>query len=126
MKQQPATVLIVEDTGTCATTLEIALAQIRGINVAVVPSAEHAHGMLDNGAVCALITDLQLPGDSGLQLIEWVRSRENGRHLPIIVVSGLSDPDARSNSLSKGADAYFAKPFSPGEVRKKLQELIHA
>jgi DNA-binding response OmpR family regulator len=126
VNQPAATVLIVEDTGTCATTLEIALAQIGGIKVEVVPSAERAHGMLNDGAVCALITDLQLPGDSGLQLIEWVRSRENGRHLPIIVVSGLSDPDARSASLSKGADAYFGKPFSPGEVRKKLQELIRS
>jgi DNA-binding response OmpR family regulator len=119
------TVLVVEDTGSCATTLEIALA-IAGLGVMLAGSAEEAHKILEaDGAVCAVVTDVHLPEASGLDLIEWVRARK-GRAMPIVVISGDSDPETPAASLRLGADAYFSKPFSPNEVRQKLEELIHA
>ena len=119
------TVLVVEDAGSCATTLEIALARIAGVAVRVVGTAEAARAVLASDAdVCALITDLHLPEDSGLDLVRWVRGRENRAHMPIIVISGDSDPDTPPAALRLGANAYFAKPFSPSEVRHRLEELI--
>jgi DNA-binding response OmpR family regulator len=123
----PRTVLVVDDAGTCAATLEIALAQITGLNVRVVSSAEEARAELDRDTgVCAVVTDVHLPEASGLDLIRWVRSRERWSRMPIVVVSGDSDPDTPAASLRLGADAYFAKPFSPSEVRRKLEDLIDA
>lgn len=121
------TVLIVEDTGLCSTILEIAVMQIQGLNVRVVPSAEEARAVIDGDhGVCALVTDLHLPEASGLDLIRWVRSHESSHALPIVVISGDSDPDTPRNTLKIGADAYFAKPFSPAAVRQRLEDLIHA
>jgi CheY-like chemotaxis protein len=48
------------------------------------------------------------------------------RRIPIVVVSGDSNPESPARSLRRGADAYFTKPFSPSEVRRKIEELIHA
>ncbi|MBI3282365.1 MAG: response regulator [Acidobacteria bacterium] len=120
------TVLVVEDAGSCATTLEIALARIPGLAVRVVSSAEEARLVLDQGGVCALVTDVHLPRASGLDLIGWVRARESLARLPIVVISGDSDPQTPAASLRLGADAYFTKPFSPSEVRQKLEDLIYA
>jgi DNA-binding response OmpR family regulator len=123
----PRTVLVVEDTAPCATTLEIALAQIEGLDVRVVSSAEDARRILDADAdVCALVTDVHLPEASGLDLIRWVRSRHASARLPIVVISGDTDPDTPATILKLGADAFFAKPFSPSEVRHKLEDLIDA
>ena len=121
------TVLIVEDTRLCATTLEIALARIIGIGVRVAASAEEARTLLDAQLdVCAVVTDVHLPDASGLDLIRWMRSRASLARLPIVVISGDSDPETNTAVLRLGADAYFAKPFSPSVVRNKLEDLINA
>jgi two-component system, sensor histidine kinase RpfC len=87
---------------------------------------EDAHKILEaDGPVCAVVTDVHLPEASGLDLIQWVRARK-GHAMPIVVISGDTDPDTPAASLRLGANAYFSKPFSPNEVREKLEELIHA
>ena len=120
-------VVVVEDVGSCATTLEIALGRIHHLDIRVVHSAEAARAVINSdGAVCAVVTDLHLPQSSGQELIRWIRSRRESVHLPIIVVSGDSDPDTPSKTLLLGANAFFPKPFSPSEVRRRLEDLINA
>jgi len=127
VKTSRKTVLVVEDTSLCATMLEIALSQISGVSVRVVGSAREAKSVLDNGVqVCAVITDIHLPDASGIDLVRWVRSRDSWAAMPILVISGDSDPDTNKNVLKLGANAYFPKPFSPSEVRQKLEDLIDA
>ena len=119
------TILIVEDTAACATTLEIALAQIDGTAVHVVTSAGEAQELLRSAdGVCALVTDIHLPDASGLDLVKWVRSLHSAARLPIVVISGDSDPETPGATLGVGADAFFAKPFSPAVVRQKVKDLI--
>jgi two-component system chemotaxis response regulator CheY len=120
-------VLVVEDTVLCATMLEIALTQITGLAVRVVGSAKEAKSVLNAGLpVCAVVTDVHLPDSSGVDLIRWVRSRASMANMPILVISGDTDPDTNRNALKLGANAYFPKPFSPSEVRQKLEDLIDA
>jgi DNA-binding response OmpR family regulator len=121
------TVLVVEDTPLCATMLEIALTQIAGVSVFIVGTAREARSVLDDGVqVCAVVTDVHLPDSSGVDLVRWVRARDASGSMPIVVISGDSDPDTNKNVLNLGANAYFSKPFSPSEVRQKLEDLIDA
>jgi len=78
------------------------------------------------GDICAVITDLHLPQMDGFELIETVRSRPGRGALPILVISGDSDPGTPSRLKALGANAYFQKPFSPTEVRNRLEQLIYA
>lgn len=127
MRGSRKTVVVVEDAGACATTLEIALGQIKQLEICVVTSAEAARAFIDSGVeVTAVVTDLNLPEASGLDLIEWLRSRDGSGRMPIIVISGESDPDLPAKSLLLGANAYFSKPFSPAQVRRRLEDLIDA
>lgn len=116
------TVLVVEDTGLCAATLEIALGQISGVEVVVANSAEQARQYVSSTGVSAVLTDLNLPKGSGLELISWIRQQK--QRIPIIVISGETDPEAPARSLQAGADAYFGKPFSPTLVKRKLEALL--
>lgn len=118
--------LIVEDTGPCATTLEIAIGQIEGLSIHVVPDAERArHWLADNRQVSLIVTDLNLPEGHGFELIEWIRAHPAHRRVPVVVVSGDSHADAAENSLRRGANAFFTKPFSPAQIRRKIEELLH-
>jgi two-component system chemotaxis response regulator CheY len=118
-------VLIVEDTELCRETLEMALMKVPDLAVRSVTTAEEALEWLDGNEVCALVTDLHLPLMNGFELIETVRRRPWRSSLPILVISGDSDPRVPARVASLGANAFFIKPYSPAEVRNKLEQLIN-
>lgn len=118
------TVLIVEDTELCRDTLEVALMKLPNTRVRSVTTAEEALQYLAGDEICALITDLHLPLMDGIELIEMVRSIPHRSSIPILVISGDSDPAMPQRVVRLGANAYFSKPFSPAAVRNKLAELI--
>ena len=60
------------------------------------------------------------PNESG-PLIEAVRA---GSDMPIMVISGDNDPRTLERLVTLGASAYFPKPYSPSQVRQRLEELI--
>src|SRR5579864_2822495 len=112
-------VIIVEDTDTCAATLEIAFLSIPEVTVVSVSSARQALDILRDGPVAALVTDLHMPRMDGFELIEKVRADERYARLPVIVVSGDTDPRTPERISRLGVNAYFSKPYSPAEVREK-------
>jgi len=119
------TVLIVEDSDTSADTLEVALLSVPGLSVEHVRSGRNAWKFLQRESVSAIITDLHMSHMDGFELIERVRAAEPATHVPIIVVSGDSDPDTPDRVRRLGADAFFAKPYSPAAVRETLERLLH-
>jgi CheY-like chemotaxis protein len=119
------TVLIVEDSDTSADTLEIALLSLPDVSVAHAASGRKAWQLIQNEAVAAIVTDLHMPHMDGFELIERVRAAGGAAHVPIIVISGDSDPGTPEKVRRLGADAYFAKPYSPAAVRETLERLLH-
>jgi DNA-binding response OmpR family regulator len=119
-------VLIVEDAELCRDTLEIALMKVPDLAVRSVTTAEEALLCLAANEVCALVTDLHLPRMDGFELIEKVRAQPKRSSLPILVISGDSDPLISARVAGLGADAYFSKPYSPAAVCHKLEQLIDA
>ena len=124
-------VLIVEDSDTCAETLQIALELIPGVEVRSLHTPSAAIDLMNerDGEVAAIITDLNLarqepPSGDGFDLIRQVRAEPRFSHLPIVLISGDSDPRLSERALAQGADAFFPKPYSPSAVRKKLEQLI--
>jgi DNA-binding response OmpR family regulator len=119
------TVLIVEDSDTSADTLEIALLSLPDVRIMHAGTGRIAWRLIQNERVAAIITDLHLPHMDGFELIERVRAANGAAHLPIIVISGDSDPGTPERVRRLGADAYFAKPYSPAAVRGMLERLLH-
>jgi len=117
-------VLIVEDVELCRDTLEVALMKLPDLAVQSVTSAEEALEWLEGNEVCALVTDIHLPRMNGFELIEAVRGRRRSCSVPILVISGDSDPCIPERVADLGANAFFAKPYSPAELREKLEQLI--
>lgn len=119
-------VLIVEDTEAGRDTLEVALMRLPNLAVQSVPTAEEALEWLDANEACALVTDLHLPQMNGFELIEAVRRQPWRSSLPILVISGDTDPHIPARVANLGANAFFSKPYSPAAVRHTLQQLMEA
>ena len=115
-----------EDTDTCAATLEIAFLAIPNVTVVAVSSGRQALEILADGKAAALVTDLNMPRMNGFELIEKVRADKRLAGLPVIVVSGDTDPATPERVSRLGVDAFFSKPYSPAQVREKLEHLLNA
>jgi CheY-like chemotaxis protein len=120
------TILIVEDSETCAETLQIALESMPGLNTMVLPSLGAALAALrnDKNNIAALVTDLHMPRHDGFELIRQLRAELRYASLPVLLISGDSDPQLPERALAHGADAFFSKPYSPAAVRRKLEQLL--
>jgi DNA-binding response OmpR family regulator len=119
-------VLIVDDSETCAETLQIALESFPGVDVRVAYTAAAALRVLYSISepLAAVISDLQLPGMSGMDFLTRLRSESRFAQVPVLIISGDTDPFAPTNALSRGASAFFTKPYSPSEIRRKLEQLL--
>ncbi len=119
-------VLIVEDSDTCAETLVIALESLPDVEVRVIHSASSALAALRDGNIAAVVTDLNLDHsrDNGFDLIRHLRAEPRFAELPVLLISGDTDPRLPERALAQGANAFFAKPYSPLAVRKKLEQLL--
>ena len=112
------TVLIVEDEADFASMLEVAMEGLPGITSIRVPSAEAAIEQLKKIEIAALISDVNLPAMSGIELIPWAKG------VPVLIMSASTDAGVKQAALRAGATAFFAKPFSPAAVCEKVQELL--
>jgi two-component system, LuxR family, response regulator FixJ len=69
-----------------------------------------------------LITDIRMPGMSGLELLE--RLRAAGSSMPVIVVTSFDDPLIRSRAIESGAHAYLTKPVSDDVLLQSLKTAL--
>lgn len=120
------TILIVDDSFSCGDTLALAFAGLPEMDVRMATSAQEALSIIDTAPLAALITDLHMPRLDGFELIKRVRSQPRFATIPIFVVSGDSDLSTPDRLRRLGADAFFAKPFSPGAVRHALERILYA
>jgi two-component system chemotaxis response regulator CheY len=121
-------VLIVEDSENSAATLEIAFLAIPGLSVLLASSAFEALRILRRPgvAVQAVVTDLNMPRMDGFEMIRRIREDQGLATTPIIVVSADTDPTTPDRVAQLGVSAFFPKPYSPAQVRRKLEQILDA
>jgi two-component system phosphate regulon response regulator PhoB len=71
-----------------------------------------------------IILDLMLPKMSGLEVCRVLKSDDETRHIPIIMLTAKAEEVDRIVGLEFGADDYVTKPFSPREVVLRVQAIL--
>lgn len=71
-----------------------------------------------------IITDLMMPVVSGLDLIHLIRSSQELKGTPIVLLTAKADENTRIEGTEKGADAYLAKPFNDRELLAEVRNLL--
>lgn len=118
-----ARIYLVEDSVTLREGLRRALEQ-GGHEVSAFGTAEGAFAAVRDQAPELLVTDVILPGMSGIALVEAVRERHSRLELPVVVVSSLESTDEVSAGYAAGADDYLLKPVSEAELRARVSVLL--
>jgi two-component system, OmpR family, phosphate regulon response regulator OmpR len=92
-----------------------------GFMVSAAPDAANARVRLDAIEFDAIILDLMMPGESGLDFAEDLR---HTNPIPILMLTAMDEPEDRINGLERGADDYLAKPFEPRELLLRLHNIL--
>ncbi len=116
-------ILVVEDDPAVAKVLELALRRA-GHEATLVASYAAAKEALVR-EWDAIVLDLNLPGGSGMDLLRQLRN-ELKKDTPVLVLSGLKQEQKALEALALGAQVYLTKPFSPGELLKRLEGHVAA
>lgn len=104
--------------------LQAAISFVRslGYSAAAFPSAD---AFLNSNAVentDCLITDLQMPGMSGIELQNYLLAQ--GNRVPVIFVTAFPEPEARGDALRAGAVGFLGKPFGDENLISCLNKAL--
>ncbi len=117
-------ILIIDDHPTMLTMLRQILKQMGFDTIQEAETAERALEILSLGDVRMVFTDLGLPCMSGIDLIRQIRQDRATHHLPVIVLSGISEQETVVEALKAGADNFIVKPCSADTIKEKLVQLL--
>lgn len=117
-------ILVVDDDELVLKSCARVLAEIPGAEIVQQKSGDHAARLLSTRAFDLLISDIRMPGKSGLDLLELAYRQNPG--LPVILMSGYPTDEIVKGRHPLGAAAYIMKPIHPDEflatVRRVLQQ----
>jgi len=109
-----ANILIVEDEPRMRRLLEISLGE-DGHSVHAAEHAEAGLKCLREEAIDLVVTDLKLPGISGLEFLQEAKRLYNG--LPVIVMTAYGSVETAVDAMKAGASDYVLKPFTMAEMK---------
>ncbi len=114
----PGLILVIEDEPGIVDFLERGLAA-QGFNVASALDGDSGLELARSEDVDLVVLDMLLPGRSGLEVLEELRSIRPS--LPVIVLTALNEVDHRVTGLDAGAADYLTKPFSLAELLARIR-----
>ena len=117
----PVRVLVVEDERKLAQVLASTL-QGEDYEVVVAPTGEDGFSRANAEAFDLVVLDLMLPGRSGLEILQALRSRRV--QTPVLILTARDGVDDRVLGLDLGADDYLVKPFALPELLARIRALL--
>jgi len=116
-------VWIVDDDRSIRWVFEKALSR-EGISYSSFESAQDALSALADGPPQVLVSDIRMPGPSGIELLQRVKERHPA--VPVIVMTAYSDLDSAVSAFQGGAYEYLPKPFDVDQavdlIRRALED----
>ncbi|MBN1621258.1 MAG: response regulator [Endomicrobiales bacterium] len=116
-------ILVVDDDAAIARVCTKAL-QAVGYTCNMVNSAEEAIEALKKSAYHLVVTDLQMPGKSGMDLLHHIKQNYAG--CDVIIITSYPSVDTAIEALRAGVYDYIRKPFSVEDLRDKVKKCLDA
>ncbi len=113
-----ASVLIVDDERSMRDFLKIFLEKA-GHRVAIAENGQKALAILDSQQVDVIVSDIRMPGMTGIELLETVK--RDFPDLPVIMITAFASPDDAVLAMKNGAFDYITKPFNVDEIKSVIE-----
>ena len=123
MKQKAKRILIVEDEAIVAR-LVAKILKSRDVHISTAGSIKETEELLDKESFDIIIMDRMLPDGDSVHIFQKLKDSPKLKLLPVLILSGKIRATEQVEGLDLGADDYMTKPFSPQELRARVETLL--
>ncbi|MEH6503010.1 MAG: phosphate regulon transcriptional regulator PhoB [Cycloclasticus sp.] len=116
-------VLLVEDDEDIGEMLQLALLS-NGLDVVWCVDVMKAQKSMHDRAPDIILLDWMLPGISGPDWVKFLKSQDENKHIPIIMLTARGSEDDKIAGLETGVDDYVTKPFSVRELVARIKAVL--
>jgi len=121
----PYNILIVDDSQTMRRVLRKTVT-LSGVEIGECWEAgdgREALQVLQSRSIDLILSDINMPGLSGLEMIQEMKREEKWRRIPVILITSLADEERLQEASTLGVEWYLQKPFHPEALRDLLTQM---
>jgi two-component system chemotaxis response regulator CheY len=118
--------LVVDDYSTMRRIVKNLLHDLGYANVSEADDGKTALPLLQNGSFDFLITDWNMPGMPGLDLLKAVRADEKLKKMPVLMLTAEAKREQIVEAAQAGVSGYVIKPFTAVTLKEKIDKILGA
>ncbi len=117
-------ILVVDDMSTMRRIIKTILNQLGYSNIEEAENGKQALAKLKKEKFDFVITDWNMPEMDGLTLVREIRSDEELKALPVLMVTAEAKKENVMEALKAGVNNYIVKPFTPEVLKEKMEKIF--
>lgn len=117
-------ILVVDDFATMRRIIKNTLRQIGFENVVEAEDGEAAVAKLETERIDFIVSDWNMPKMTGLELLRWVRSHDEFKDLPFLMVTAEAQKENILEAAKARVNNYVVKPFTAETMEEKIQAIM--
>ncbi len=117
-------ILVVDDFSTMRRIIKNLLRDLGFTNTSEADDGTTALPMLQSGNFDLLVTDWNMPGMQGIDLLKAVRADPNLSHMPVLMVTAEQKKEQIIEAAKAGVNGYIVKPFTAATLKEKLEKIF--
>ncbi len=124
MSDRNITILIVDDFSTMRRIVKNALRQLGYVNVIEADDGTTALDVLKREKIDFIVSDWNMPQMSGIELLKTVRTTEEWKNLPFLMVTAEGQKEHVIEAVKHRVSNYIVKPFTPETLMEKINKIF--
>ncbi|RUO77060.1 chemotaxis response regulator CheY [Idiomarina seosinensis] len=117
-------ILVVDDFSTMRRIIKNLLRDLGFTNIQEADDGNTALPMLQQGDFDFVVTDWNMPGMQGIDLLKEIRKDDNLAHLPVLMVTAEAKREQIIQAAQAGVNGYIVKPFTAATLKEKLDKIF--
>lgn len=117
-------ILVVDDFSTMRRIIKNLLKDLGFTSIQEADDGNTALPMLVQGDFDFVVTDWNMPGMQGIDLLRAIRADDNLKHLPVLMVTAEAKKEQIVAAAQAGVNGYVVKPFTAATLKEKLDKIF--
>jgi two-component system chemotaxis response regulator CheY len=117
-------ILVVDDFSTMRRIIKNLLKDLGFANIQEADDGNTALPMLQQGDFDFVVTDWNMPGMQGIDLLRAIRADANLKHIPVLMVTAEAKKEQIIAAAQAGVNGYVIKPFTAATLKEKLAKIF--